>query len=347
MRILFLLKSHEYSGAESVVLNLMQLLPAEFDAYYASPDGSIKDVVRKNGQNFIPLRKANLKSVSEVVKQVQPDIIHASDFSMSVLAAFGTSSIPILSHLHNNPSWIQNKYDPRTILYRFALKRIYKVVCVSPAIIEEFAGSALHEKGVVIPNVVNGDKVLASANRSIQSDICFVGRLTEEKNPLFFCSVIKEVKKRNPNIKAIMLGRGELEENIRNYISTNKLTNNISLIGFKQNPYPYMKGAKVCIMPSKYEGFGLSAVEMLTLGTPVVAANVGGLKNIINDTCGYLMTDYDAEEYALKYFEIVNDSKLYLAKSNGAINTSKKFTDSEKFKDQFVNIYKEITEWQH
>ena len=345
MKILFLLKSHEYSGAESVILNLIQFLPTGFDTYYASPNGSIGKVVREKGVKFIPLKKANLKSVRKVINQVQPDIIHASDFSMSVLAAFGTSSIPILSHLHNNPSWIKNKFDPRTIFYKFALKRIHKVVCVSPAIIGEFAGNALREKAVVIPNVIDSNKISASANQPIQSDICFVGRLTEQKNPLFFCSVIKKIKEKDPNIKAIMLGRGELEENIRNYISTNELTNNISLVGFKQNPYPYMKGAKVCMMPSKYEGFGLSAVEMLTLGTPVIAANVGGLKNIVNDTCGCLMNDYNAAEYALKYFEIVHDPNVYLTKANGAINTSKKFTDSRKFRDQFVNIYKEIMEW--
>lgn len=344
MRILFLLKSHEYSGAESVVLNLMRLLSAEFDTYYASPDGSIKDVVRKNGQKFIPLRKANLKSVSKVIKQVQPDVIHASDFSMSVLAAFGTSSIPILSHLHNNPSWIKNKFDLRTIFYKFALKRIHKVVCVSPAIIGEFAGNALREKAVVIPNVIDSNKISASANQPIQSDICFVGRLTEQKNPLFFCSVIKKIKEKDPNIKAVMLGRGELKEQIENYILANELTTNIKLIGFKQNPYPYMKGAKVCMMPSKYEGFGLSAAEMLTLGTPVIAANVGGLKNIVNDTCGCLMNDYNAAEYALKYFEIVHDSNVYLTKANGATSTSKKFGDFQKFRDQFVNIYKEIVE---
>lgn len=342
MKILFLLKSHEYSGAESVVLSLMRLLPAEFDTYYASPDGLIKDVVRKKGQKFIPLTKASLKSVSEVIKQVHPDIIHASDFSMSVLAAFGTSSIPVLSHLHNNPSWIKNKFDPRTILYRFALKRIHRVICVSPAIIGEFAGNALREKAVVIPNVIDSDKILASANKSIQSDICFVGRLTEQKNPLFFCSVIKKIKEKDPNIKAVMLGRGELEGKIKNYILANELANNINLIGFKQNPYPYMKGAKVCMMPSKYEGFGLSAVEMLTLGTPVIAANVGGLKNIVDDTCGFLMNGYNAEEYALKYFEIVHDPNEYLTKVNGAISASKKFADSQGFRDQFVNMYKEI-----
>lgn len=141
-----------------------------------------------------------------------------------------------------------------------------------------------------------------------------------------------------------MLGRGELEEQIENYILANELTTNIKLIGFKQNPYPYMKGAKVCMMPSKYEGFGLSAAEMLTLGTPVVAANVGGLKNIVNDTCGCLMNDYNAAEYALKYFEIVHDPNVYLTKVNGATSTSKKFGNFQKFRDQFVNIYKEIVE---
>ena len=109
MKILFLLKSHEYSGAENVILTLMQLLPAEYETYYASPDGPIRKTVRAKGQNFIALNKPNLKSVRSTIDKIKPDIIHASDFSMSVLATMASSGIPIISHLHNNPTWIKLK----------------------------------------------------------------------------------------------------------------------------------------------------------------------------------------------------------------------------------------------
>lgn len=62
----------------------------------------------------------------------------------------------------------------------------------------------------------------------------------------------------------------------------------IRLYGFQKNPYIYLKQAKVMCMPSKWEGFGLAAVEALALGKPVIAAPVGGLNDIINDNCGKL-----------------------------------------------------------
>ena len=61
MKILFLLKSHEYSGAENVILTLMQLLPAEYETYYASPDGPIRKTVRAKGQNFIEIGRASCR----------------------------------------------------------------------------------------------------------------------------------------------------------------------------------------------------------------------------------------------------------------------------------------------
>lgn len=196
MKILFLLKSHEYSGAESVILNLMKLLPNEYVTYYASPNGPIRNTVKEEEQNFIALKKANLRNVKKVIRQVNPDIIHASDFSMSVLAAFATSSIPIISHLHNDPIWIKRKLDLRTILYNIALKRILKVVCVSPEIIDEFASKLLRKKAVVIPNFIDRQRIISLANyNSLKSDVCLVGRLTEQKNPLFFCKIISEIKK--------------------------------------------------------------------------------------------------------------------------------------------------------
>lgn len=196
MKILFLLKSHKYSGAENVILTLMQLLPDEYETYYASPDGPIKQVVKTRGQRFIALDKPNLKSVKKVIDDIEPDIIHASDFSMSILTVMASPKVPVISHLHNNPTWIKKGFDPRAILYKLALRRINKVVCVSPAIIDEFGSKELKSKAIIIPNVININRIkqLSNGNGGVSSDICLVGRLTSQKNPLFFCKIIKEKK---------------------------------------------------------------------------------------------------------------------------------------------------------
>lgn len=349
MKILFLLKSHEYSGAENVILTLMQLLPAEYETYYASPDGPIRRTVRAKGQNFIALNKANLKSVRKTIDKIKPDIIHASDFSMSVLATMASSGIPIISHLHKNPNWIKNALDPRTIAYNIALRKINKVICVSSSIIDEFRSKQLKNKSTIIPNIVDINRIEKLAVEDVSnndSDLCLVGRLTSEKNPLFFCQIVKKIKEQKSNVRAIIVGRGELKDNIENYIKTNNLADNLRLIGFKENPYPYMKGTKICVMPSKYEGFGLSAVEMLALGKPVIASNVGGLKDIINNDCGKLIDGYSVDEYVETYFKLL-EPRMYKQKSQGALLTSKKFANTKRFSNNFMNIYMETLKCQN
>lgn len=342
MKVLYLLKSNSYSGAENVILTLMSQLPKDYEAYYVSPDGPIRDIVRSRGQRFVALNKPDLKSVRNVIKLINPDVIHASDFSMSLLAALTLTNIPIISHLHNNPTWIKKSFDLRKIAYRLALRRFSKVACVSSTIVDEFNSKSLTKKAVVIPNIVDISKVreLAADRQVFESDICLVGRLTLQKNPLFFCKVIKKIKDSVPNIKALIIGRGELKDKVENYIHQNDLTNNIKLIGFEKNPYPYMKNTKVCIMPSSFEGFGLVAVEMLALGKPVIASNVGGLKNIINNKCGVLIDGYNVEDYANNYFKLITRD-TYKKKVRGALFAAARYSDAELFKNSFIRVYTE------
>lgn len=347
MRILYLLKSNSYSGAENVILTLMDQLPDNYETYYASPDGPIKEVALSRGQKFVALEKPNLRSVKNIINTINPDIIHASDFSMSILATMASVHIPIISHLHNNPTWIKKPFDLRKAIYTLSLRRISKVVCVSSKIIDEFSSQSLRKKAVVIPNAIDLDKVrkMSLAYNTDKSDVCLVGRLTNQKNPLFFCKIIKKIKDSCPDIRAVIIGKGELQTEVESYIQENALTSNVKLIGFKRNPYPFMRNTKLCIMPSKYEGFGLAAVEMLALGKPVIASNVGGLGNIVNEACGTLINGYDVEKYSKSYFRLTRPD-IYQKKAKGALITAKKFSDKKVFSQSFENVYSEVVKCQ-
>ena len=95
---------------------------------------------------------------------------------------------------------------------------------------------------------------------------------------------------------------------VENRVFLDKLENNVVLVGFQKDPYSIMKGAKILLLPSKWEGFGLVTVETLALGLPVVCSSVGGLPNIVNDACGRLCETQT--EFVKEIFRLLNDQSL-------------------------------------
>ena len=85
-----------------------------------------------------------------------------------------------------------------------------------------------------------------------------------------------------------MIGAGILEEECIQLIKLKNLESNISMLGFMENPYGILSNAKVLCITSDWEGFGLVAVEALSLGVPVLATSVGGLTGIVTPDCGAL-----------------------------------------------------------
>ena len=109
------------------------------------------------------------------------------------------------------------------------------------------------------------------------------------------------------------------------------------MYGFQENPYGLLKNSKVLCIPSKWEGFGLVAIEALSLGKPVVASNVGGLKNIINDECGFVSSNQEGLEKAL--YELLTDENIYTKKSNSALKRVKIYDNVNAYCKQLLDIY--------
>lgn len=347
MKILFLQKTTKFSGAESIVITLMKLLQKKgVEVLYVSPDGVIRSFVEKQGLTFYAADTNNPLVLKQVFKIFNPDIIHATDYHMSVSAAFLSGKIPVISHLHNNPLWLRKPLSFNAISYALALPFIKKVVSVSSSIEREFCYSNLiKNKNTVISNIVDVNRVLekSMAPMDINNyDIVFMGRLTDQKDPIFFCSLIKELKNKHPHITALMIGEGELYSQVLNYIDKNDLQDNITLTGFVSNPYPIIKKAKVGVMPSKYEGFGLAAVEMMALGKPVICSGVGGLRDIVNSSCGKICRTF--EEYLKEIDTMISNESIYRSKSVEARKRAKKFSNLIDYRDKFLKLYKECVD---
>lgn len=343
-KIVFLMNSKIFSGAESVALTIYEYLKEKYELIYVTQNGPIVDILKERNIPFFIIEKMCTKEIERMVKELKPDCIHAFDFRATLIASTIKENVYILSHLHNNPPWIKKYCHPFSLSYLWASKKCNKIAIVSDAIEKEYVyADKMKEKIINIGNPIDRDNILKQVKQTEkekQYDICFVGRLEDVKNPMKYIEIIEELKRDFKNIKAVMVGDGPLKEQLQNYIQEKDLQDNISLVGFQKNPYTYMQKSKVFCLPSKWEGFGLVAFEALTLGVPCVVSNLGGLVHIVDKDCGALC---DSKKDFVTNIKLLLENQQYYAKtSENAIMKSKRIENIQDYMQKLSTIYEEI-----
>ncbi len=295
-KVCHFLNNSKYSGAENVVVTIGRL-DEDNNHVFVSPDGPVTDIVEARGVRHVSINGLELtvKEMMSVILAEKPTVVQLHDFRASVKGAIISSWMKkhgvrkIISHLHNNDPRMK-KIGFTSLMYLGSLFAFDKVILVSDSVEREYVFRAfLKSKCVVLPNIVDQGWILESANEKKVHDtgILFLGRLAEQKNPLEFVEFVKQVHATDSSVHATMIGSGPLKAEVERMISENNLP--IQLIGFTPNPYPYLKAADCMVIPSKWEGFGLVALEALVLQVPVLAKKVGGLATLLsNEKVAYL-----------------------------------------------------------
>lgn len=339
MKIIHVLNTNKYSGAENVAITTINQMKKDNDIVYVSPDGKIREYLEENNIMFEPIKKISISELRRVIKKYNPDIIHAHDFTASVISAFVCGKKKLISHIHNNVKWLRtvNLYS---LLYLISSIKYNKILLVSESIIKEYIFKKFIQKKVkIIGNPIDINKIIERANEFEEKenyDIIFLGRFSKEKNPTKFISLIKEISK-DINIKAIMIGDGELKDECKKLIEQYNMKDLIEIKDFQKNPYPILKKAKILCMTSEWEGYGLVAIEALTLSKPVVATEVGGIPTIVTSDCGVITNDINNMKNEIK--KLLNDSKYYEEKSINALERAEKLNNIDTYISNLINIY--------
>lgn len=340
-RVLHFLKTGEYSGAENVAITIIEELKKYgIEGIYVSIDGPICDILKEKKIAHAMIDDNTVRSYQKVIDEYEPDIIHAHDFGTSFLIAKCKSNAIKISHLHNNPLWLK-RVNLKSVAYLLAVNKFDTVVAVSESVFNEYVfNSRIKIKKQIVGNPVNSSKVIEMAQTAKcveESDIMFLGRFSAPKNPKRFIDIIELVKKQNQSVKALMIGKGELEEECKNLIIDRGLADCICLKGFQKNPYGLLNSTKVLCMPSEWEGYGLAAVEAFSLGVPVIAAPVGGLKDLVTEKSGKLCTTND--QFADEILRLLNNPDYYQEKSYAARERGKELNNLDSYMRTIFEIY--------
>ncbi len=198
-----------------------------------------------------------------------------------------------------------------------SLSQMDKIVCVSKG--TETSVLTLYpqlgNKLRVIYNPIDKDQILRQAqeyllfNKNDITIIC-VGRLVKEKGYSVLIQAHRELISEGVHHQVFVLGEGKLEEELKKDIQKLNLQDTFVLLGYKANPYPYIKAADIYVLPSIFEGFSLSLVEAMVLGKPVVATKCVGPAEILNNEYGLLAEPGDVRSLKESMKKLIEDKKL-------------------------------------
>jgi GalNAc-alpha-(1->4)-GalNAc-alpha-(1->3)-diNAcBac-PP-undecaprenol alpha-1,4-N-acetyl-D-galactosaminyltransferase len=146
-------------------------------------------------------------------------------------------------------------------------------------------------------------------------NIFFIGRLVDDKNPIFFLNSLKKIYK-TYNIKSHIVGKGELSSRIIQILKENSGLGHY--YGFKLNPFKkFLKKIDIFCVTSKYDGTPNVLGEALSYGIPVLAPNKVGLSNLIldNGNYGFLYKPDSRSSFNKKIIQMIYNYNLALKKA--------------------------------
>ena len=344
MKILMVLSSSRFSGAENVVCQIINMFrdKPEVEFVYTSCDGEIRGTLAEKNIAFAPMSDINPKELKRVISEVNPDIIHAHDMRASFVAARACGKIPLISHIHNN-AFDSRKISPKSVAYLYAAKKAKHIFWVSNSALEGYKfAKQVSKKSDVLYNIIDVNELyqrMLTDSEEYSYDVTYLGRLSYPKNPQRLMRVLAKVIEKKPDVKIAVVGKGELEDETKALAAELGIEKNVDFLGFRSNPSKILHSSKVMIMTSRWEGTPMCALESMALKVPIISTPVDGLKDlVINGETGYL-SDSD-DEIAERIFELITNKELQEKLSANIYDKAVKYNDIDVYSNRIYDEYK-------
>lgn len=213
------------------------------------------------------------------------------------------------------------------IVEKFYLFLVYKnilFITISDSTKKDLIENGVNKKDIIVlPIGINVPRNIIEAKKEKEKTLIFVGRLTVAKGIEETLNTLKEIVRRNKIVRLWIVGRGEASyvQKLKRMCKQLHIEDNVTFYGFvpESDKFTLLARAHLLIHPSLREGFGLTIPEAGYVGTPVVAYNSPGLKDIVkNGKNGILVAENSPESLANTVMQLLCDDFLYQKLCQGA-----------------------------
>ena len=303
IKILFYIDTLKAGGAEKVLQNLVNAMDHDrFAVTVATPFPEDRSGLsdRVAYQSLYPVKNTftrYLYRLEAALGTALSRIRGEFDIEAAYLEAGPTKVVAASKSTAKKVAWVhcdllQKSDDPAAFARKTApwYAAFDRVVCVSGAVRDSFR--LLYDgrfPADVLHNVSDEAGILRKADaftpeRAHVPTLCAVGRLSPEKNFLHLLRALPALVRENIPFRLLIIGDGGERQRLVEYIQRKKLGDQVTLLGWQENPYPYMKAADIIVCSSIYEGLSTVVTEALILGKAIVTTPCGGMDELLGSS---------------------------------------------------------------
>lgn len=346
VRIAYIIGKMWAGGVEAVVFNYYRAIDHskfQFDFYY-DEDSTVEppqDLIDMGARFFMlpPYQKLSryTKVLRKYLKDEKYTIVHSHLNTISVFPLYAAwkEHIPVrIAHNHSVPGGNEWK---RNVIKQI-LRRLAKLFSTDYFACSEKAGRWMFGdknfnagKVYIVKNAVDFNKFKIATvevemkKRTLGLDDKFVighiGRFTYAKNHQFLLDVFKEITKKITNAVLLLVGDGELHDQIVDGIIQRNLISKVMMVGKVHDPEIYYKLSNVIILPSVFEGLSMTTVESQIAGVPAVISKAIPIEAVISDGCIYMDISESPAKWAEAAINVANsETKNMIAEQQVNLN---------------------------
>ena len=244
--------------------------------------------------------------------------------------------LPVIDYIHMEEwNWRDGGYPRDSVAIENYLDATYTCTKYLKDIMYEKMGRTV--KNIEPVYIGTDEKYFDPENIAIPSDekwyqkikgkkvVLFPCRITEQKRPFLMIEILYRLLKKRDDVLFLVLGDGNLLNQLKERTKDLQIENNIIFLGAHNDIRRFYKIADATLICSMAEGLTLTAYESLAMNVPVISSDVGGQRELVNNSCGRIVklyqdqakdtsninySDKEINEYVNSINDVLNDSNL-------------------------------------
>jgi glycosyltransferase involved in cell wall biosynthesis len=375
MKILHIIPNLKKGGAERLVIEIVRgfiqnnsieikliLFENKMEYNVSGIASHIEIVPASVNLSILKKNRLEISTLQNAIEKFQPDVIHSHLFEAEIVSRscyypkakwfshghdrMRSFSKLRLTDLTNKRTWT-NFFEKNYLFNRYKKNGGNHFIAISEDILDFLKGILTSDLKHIslLHNAINIQQFSAKEKVETpkENNTCYlisIGRLDANKNHAFLLEAVAQLKSMGLSVLLRIVGEGDQRVTLEKTIERSKLENEVLLLGMQDNVEIFLWESDIYVHSAITEGFGLTLLEAMASGLPVVSLDGGGNKELlIEGKNGFLIKEHDPVQFAQRIAYLWGEKQLMAEMKLFARNFVEPFS-MQHYCENLMNLYK-------
>ncbi len=366
MKIIHIIPNLKKGGAERLILDICNefnlragydtkliTFSDENDYEFLSNKINVKSVKVKLNLSILKKNEIEIENLQKEFDEFKPDIIHTHLLEADLIArSCYYPNAKWFFHCHSNLKLFSKNHKDlkQNIVFKFERSYLFNrikenggnnFIAISKNTYNYFKDKVKNYPLTLLPNAIDFKRFYNDSVKQVNTklNLINIGSLTKLKNQIFLIEVANYLNEIHIDFELFILGEGVLRKSLEEKINEYKLGDKVRLVGNVDDVNIYLQKSSIYLHTSTSESFGLTTLEAMAAGLPVVTLDAGGNKDlIVEGKNGFLLKKEDVKTFTDKILDIHQNPEKHQQMSSFAKDFAKQY-DIVEYVDKLTQLY--------